>query len=81
MKISSKFSLSHHDHSVLQSIDITRRKLMLLTLRTQRFKEFAVQLSACTSWFHSRFVHFDVISMTLYGRISGFVLLLVKTGF
>ena len=40
-----------------------------------------MQLSACTSWFHSRFVHFDVISMTLYGRISGFVLLLVKTGF
>lgn len=23
-----------------------------------------MQLSACTSWFHSRFVDFDVISMT-----------------
>ena len=27
-----------HDHSVLQSIDITRRNLMLITLRAQRVK-------------------------------------------
>ena len=37
-KISSKFILcdhvcNSHDHSVLQSIDITRRNLMLITLR------------------------------------------------
>ena len=37
-KISSKFMLCDHvrnslDHSVLQSIDITRRNLMLVTLR------------------------------------------------
>ena len=61
MKISSKFSLSHHDHSVLQSIDITRRKLMLLTLRTQRFKGvcsatkrlyLVVPLKICPFWRH-----------------------------
>ena len=42
-KISSKFILCDHvrnsyDHSVLQSIDITRRNLMLITHRAQRVK-------------------------------------------
>ena len=42
-KISSKFILcdhlhNSHDHSVLQSIDITWGKLMLITLRAQRVK-------------------------------------------
>ena len=42
-KISSKFILcdhvrNSHDHSVLQSIDFTRRNLMLITLRAWRVK-------------------------------------------
>ena len=41
--MSSKFILcdhvrNSHDHSVLQSIDITRRNLMLITLRALRVK-------------------------------------------
>ena len=43
-KISSKFILcdhvhNSHDHSVLQSIDITRRNLMLITLKVKRVKQ------------------------------------------
>ena len=43
-KISSKFILcdhvcNSHDHSVLQSIDITRRNWMLITLRAKRVNE------------------------------------------
>ena len=41
--MSNKFILrdhvrNSHDHSVLQSIDITRRNVMMITLRAQRVK-------------------------------------------
>lgn len=68
-----------HDHLVFQSIDIKRRKLMLITPKAQRVI-FLFRLSACASWFHSRFVHFDVISMILNRSIIAFVRLFVKTG-
>ena len=51
-KILSKFILcdhapNSHDHSVLQSIDITRRNLMLITLRAWRVKGSYEKLAHC----------------------------------
>ena len=74
LKISSKFILcdnicNSHDHSVLQSIDITRRNLMLITLGAWRVKWIVkiLLVKALMQW-HNTFCTETTIWVILYPK-------------